>query len=99
VIDNRAREQALVEIPALAVRTKETMRMHKSADRVLRSVEFGFCGVRLHQPERKGVAPGVIADPVPFGVRALGEPAVSRLRELLADHEEGRFDAAPREHV
>ena len=99
VLDQRPRQQAVVEISALAVRPEQSVRVDERADRSLRAVEFSLRGVRLHQPERQRMTPGVIADPVALGMRPLRERAVPRPLELLADHEERRFDAAPRQHV
>ena len=76
MIEHRPREQPLVEIAALAVRPEQAVRVQERADRILRAVELRIRRLRRHQPERQRVAPGVIADPVPLGMRAFGERAV-----------------------
>src|SRR5690242_13012448 len=99
MIEHRAREQAAVEIAALAVGPEEPMRMGEGADLLLGAVELCIGRVRRHQPEWQRVAPGVIADPVSLGMRALRECAAPGPRQFLADHEERRFHTAPLEYV
>ena len=75
------------------------MRMQERADRRLRAIELGVRRVRRHQPEGQRMAPGVIADPMTLGVCALGERAVLRTGDLLANDKERRLDVAPRQDV
>ena len=97
--ERRLRQQAVVEIAALSIWPEEPVWMGERADVRLRAVELGVRRVRRHQPERQRVAPGVIADPVVFGIRAFGERTMLASRQLLPDDEERRLDTAPRQHV
>src|SRR5689334_17681707 len=74
--------------------TEQAVGMGELGDLRLRLDDLGDDARRIGDtPERLGMRPGVVADPVPFGMRALGERAPLAARELRAEHEERRLDA------
>src|SRR5215217_2743562 len=99
MMEHRPRQQTVVEIAALTIGPEVSMAMHKRSHRLLGAIELQVRCIRCHQPEWKRMAPGVIADPVAVCMCSLGECTMSRASEFLADHEEGRLDAAPCEYI
>jgi hypothetical protein len=90
----RADRAAAAEGPEEAVRVREL------GDQRLRLDDLGDDPRGVADPsERLGVRPGVVADPVAIGVRALRERAPLRLDELGAEDEERRSYAGRLEDV
>ena len=98
--DRRRVEQMRSELAAAAERAKQQIRMRQFIDRRLRIDDLGDDARRIaHAAERLRVAPGVIADPVALGMRALRDATPLGVGELGAEHEEGRFDVRGAEDV
>jgi hypothetical protein len=69
-IDDARIEQPLIQIAALPEWAKQAVRMGERANRLLSIADFITDGAGvLKEPERHGVAPGMIADPVALLVR------------------------------
>ena len=74
--DDIAIEEPPVQVAAAPERTEELLRMRQRPYRVLRSADLtiGKIGLGTHS-ERRGMGETVIADPVTFGMRPLGDSA------------------------
>jgi hypothetical protein len=95
IFDHGRLQQAVIEIAAAAERPEPALWMREIADRGLRPADLVLRRLRVALlPERYRVRKSVIADPVAFAMRARRKPAALRIAKLLADHEEGRLDAA-----
>jgi hypothetical protein len=80
--------------PTAAERPEKAVGMRELVDERLRLDDFRDHARGLGDaPEGIGMRPGVVADPVAFGVRALRERAALAARELRAEDEERRLDA------
>ncbi len=98
VIERLAVEEASIDLSAATERAKEAPCVGEVADQFFRSRDLGDgdAGLRTHS-KRHDVIVGVIADPVAFGVGALGEPAP--FAHLLSDHEECGADVMASQRV
>src|SRR3954466_6278597 len=85
---------------AAAERAEQAVGVRELVDQRLRldDLRYGARGI-LQRAERLLVRPGVVADPVPLGMRALRERPALLVGELGAEHEEGGFYVGRREHV
>ena len=92
-VRNDAMCTLLADLTATAERAKQVIGMRELVDRRFGVNDFGNNARGIGEPpERLLVRPGVIADPVTFGMRALGNRAPLGIRELRAEHEECRLD-------
>ena len=95
VFDHGRLQQPLVEITTAAERAEPSLGVREVANRGLRPADLMLCRIEIALlPERHRVRKSVIADPVAFVMGARCKPAAFGVAELLADHEEGRLDAA-----
>src|SRR5437879_6428691 len=95
ILDHGRLRQSLVEIATTAERPEPSLWVREIADRGLGPADLMLCriGVVL-LPERHRVGKGVVADPVAFVMGPRRKPLAFGVAKLLADHEEGRLDAA-----
>jgi hypothetical protein len=78
-----------------AERAKPSLWVRKVVDRILRPADLTLCRIGIMLlPEWYRVRKSVIADPVAFVMCPYRKPAAFGVAKLLADHEEGRLDAA-----
>src|SRR2546430_15646121 len=95
ILDHRRLQQSLVEIATAAERPEPSLRVGEVADRGLRPADLALSSIRIALlSERYRVRKSVIADPVAFVMGPRRQPPAFRVAKLLADHEEGRLDAA-----
>ena len=77
----RPAQQVRAEPAAAAEGPEQPVRVRELADQLLRAADLGLGGpvVVGLLAERDGVGEGVVADPVPLGVRALGQRPARRV--------------------
>src|SRR3954469_17832913 len=99
-LDRDRIQEVRVEGAASAKGPEEAVGVRALAERDIGVDDLGEQPRRIVEPpERLLVRPGVVADPVAFGVRALGDRAPLGIGELRAEGEEGRVHAGVRKNV
>jgi hypothetical protein len=99
-LERRRIEQMRAELTTAAEGPEKPIGVRKLAYEGLRLHDLGDGAGRIgHPPKRRAVGHGVIADPVPLGVGALGERAACRIGKLGPEYEERGGNAVLLEYV